>query len=295
MARSLQRMAVFLSNFASRPFAFAPTRTSFTLRAKATDTGGNSTWSQEVVVRLTPDTTPPVIRSIFPRRAAVVVDTITVTFSEAMDPATASASTIQVFAAGADGKPGTADDQLVTGGSVSLSTDQTIATLRFPTPLLLGSYRAVVKGNIADLRGNRLGADVVNDFRVIDAVYWINPGGGDWNNPANWSTGKLPGPDDDVLIATPLPNYVYHSRGENRIKSLVVENPLLLNGGKLAIGGPLRIAHLFIMAAGTLEGAQVSIDPDAPAAGFQSSFGRVGRPDLCERPHPRERRRHRSS
>jgi hypothetical protein len=50
-----------------------------------------------------------VIRSISPRRAAVTVDTVSATFSETMDPATVNVSTIQLFAAGVDGKPGTAD------------------------------------------------------------------------------------------------------------------------------------------------------------------------------------------
>jgi hypothetical protein len=32
------------------------TRTNFTVRAKATDTGGNFSWSDEILVELTPDT-----------------------------------------------------------------------------------------------------------------------------------------------------------------------------------------------------------------------------------------------
>ena len=33
-------------------------------------------------------------------------------------------------------------------------------------------------------------------------VYWANPLGGDWQTPANWSTGVVPSPADDVVIAT---------------------------------------------------------------------------------------------
>ena len=29
----------------------------------------------------------------------------------------------------------------------------------------------------------------------------INPSGGNWSNPANWDTGRVPGNNDDVLIS----------------------------------------------------------------------------------------------
>jgi hypothetical protein len=31
-------------------------------------------------------------------------------------------------------------------------------------------------------------------------VYWVNTAGGNWSNPANWSTAALPGPSDNVFI-----------------------------------------------------------------------------------------------
>jgi hypothetical protein len=34
----------------------------------------------------------------------------------------------------------------------------------------------------------------------LDQFRWINPAGGNWNLPANWSQNRVPGPDDDVVI-----------------------------------------------------------------------------------------------
>src|SRR5688572_27623693 len=97
--------------------------------------------------------------------------------------------------AGADGNLGTADDVPVAGGNLSASIDRRSATLPLGAALPFGKYRVIVGRDIADLRGNHLATEVTRDFRVIDAVYWVSPGGGDWSEPQNWSTGEVPGPN----------------------------------------------------------------------------------------------------
>ena len=49
---------------------------------------------------------------------------------------------------------------------------------------------------------------------------WINPIGGDWNNPANWSTGAVPIPFQDVIIDL-AGNYVITSANGVSIDSLL--------------------------------------------------------------------------
>jgi len=51
-------------------------------------------------------------------------------------------------------------------------------------------------------------------------VSWIG-GSGDWNTTANWSTGALPGPDDDVVIDRPGDITVTHSGGAHSVKSIL--------------------------------------------------------------------------
>ena len=50
-------------------------------------------------------------------------------------------------------------------------------------------------------------------------VSWV-ASSGDWNTPANWSTGALPGPDDDVVMDVPALITVTHSSGAHSVKSL---------------------------------------------------------------------------
>jgi hypothetical protein len=45
--------------------------------------------------------------------------------------------------------------------------------------------------------------DVLEDRLVLDAVRWINPAGGAWSDPANWSSNRVPGTGDDVQIDLP--------------------------------------------------------------------------------------------
>ena len=86
-------------------------QTSFRLRAKATDTGGNFTWSDEVTVTLSPDITPPSLMYVTPRIAGVVVNQVQAVFNEEIDLASLTTSAIRLFKAGADGKLGRTDAQ----------------------------------------------------------------------------------------------------------------------------------------------------------------------------------------
>lgn len=55
-------------------------------------------------------------------------------------------------------------------------------------------------------RGGRqslgLALEALEDRTVPTTINWINPGSGNWDAPANWSTGSLPGSADDVVINT---------------------------------------------------------------------------------------------
>src|SRR5580692_1201155 len=40
----------------------------------------------------------------------------------------------------------------------------------------------------------------LEDRIVLSQVDWINPAGGDWDTPANWSTGAVPTASEDAVI-----------------------------------------------------------------------------------------------
>jgi hypothetical protein len=143
---------------------------SFRIRARASDTGGNAAWSDELTVTLVPDATPPRVLATSPAAGAILgtLDTVTATFNEPIAPATVGLGAFVLFGAGADGAPGTADDVQVPGGSISYRQDLSMALLSFGQSLGSGLYRAVLRDSIADLAGNRLAAEAAWTFRVFD-------------------------------------------------------------------------------------------------------------------------------
>jgi hypothetical protein len=145
---------------------------SFTLRARASDTGGNATFTDEIVITLTQDATPPRVVRVLPPDRAVrsqeTVDGLAAYFSEPIDSATLTTASFRLFTAGPDGMVGTADDVPVGGGSVSTRPSINAALLTFGNPLPAASYRAVLSASVADLAGNPLAGDLTWSFRIYN-------------------------------------------------------------------------------------------------------------------------------
>jgi hypothetical protein len=78
----------------------------------------------------------------------------------------------------------------------------------------------------------------------LATVLWNSPGGGIWENPANWSTGSLPGPADDVVLdvnALDPGATLTHSSDATSIHSLTSNltnaASIAFSGGSLTLGG----------------------------------------------------------
>ncbi|MCI0540197.1 MAG: Ig-like domain-containing protein, partial [Verrucomicrobiales bacterium] len=147
-------------------------QTSFSLRARAVDTGGNATWTEEIQVQLRPDSTPPVIVGVAPRRGETRSDLVRealVAFSEPIDPRTLENSVVQVFDIGFDKRAGTPDDRLMSADSLTYRDDLNAAVLTFTRqPLSTGDYVVQVRAGVSDVRGNRIAADYSSTFAVVD-------------------------------------------------------------------------------------------------------------------------------
>lgn len=78
------------------------------------------------------------------------------------------------------------------------------------------------------------------------AVTWINPLGGAWNDPTNWSGGTVPN-GGEVTIAL-AGSYTITNLSEVTLSRLVLDNP----GAVIAGPGSLRITNLFDWRAGSL-------------------------------------------
>ncbi len=233
---------------------------SFTLRAKATDTGGNLAWTDLMTVTLVADATPPQVRRVAPQNQSVAVtgsvSGVSASFSEPISTTTITSDTLRLFGAGPDGIPGTADDVLVIGGVVSYRDEVNTALLTFSAPLPVGLYRAVVSPPINDLVGNPLAGEFAWTFRVKDPVYWISDADGFWDTPSNWSTGSVPQAGDTVIIDRPASNItVTHRSGTTFLYNLYSAENLVLSGGSLSISATAQISNAFTFSGGALSGS----------------------------------------
>ncbi|HTD67917.1 MAG TPA: Ig-like domain-containing protein, partial [Candidatus Limnocylindria bacterium] len=147
-------------------------KTNFTVRARAADTGGNFTWSEEVVVTLVPDATPPFVTQVFPTAGAIIgqADLVVAYFSEPIDPVTLSATTFRLRSAGSDSVLDTSDDTFVTDGIISYRDEFNGAFLNLPTNLPAALYRGSIQAPIADLAGNPMALSFTWQFWITGGI-----------------------------------------------------------------------------------------------------------------------------
>jgi len=195
------------------PFGFrvatpliTPETDSFELYAVATDTGGNMTTSETLVIDLVPDNTPPRIKSTIPKNAAFVgsLDGVVAVASEPLDTETLTPDTFVVAEAGADELFGTPDDVVLPG---ALSFDETTNRIGWDGggELDEGAYQVSILPPLADLAGNPLEAPHIFNFKVLGFVdsdgdglpdFWELENGLDPENPDSNGNGTPDGQED---------------------------------------------------------------------------------------------------
>lgn len=176
------------------PFEYrfiAPVRsggiTNFAVRAKATDTGGNTNWSATINVAITPDITPPRFSRQYPTTNAVADVTnvaVFVFFSEPINTNTLTATNFSVMWAGPDSKLNTGDDALVTTATLSARQTLNAAVVSFAGTPSNGLYRATISTNVADMAGNR-------PTNSITWTFWLLRGGASGDADSDGLTNTL--------------------------------------------------------------------------------------------------------
>src|SRR5262249_29349500 len=86
-------------------------------------------------------------------------------------------------------------------------------------------------------------------------VTWINPGGGDWDTPANWSTGAVPGPDDDAVIDIAGITVTHATGANDSAHSVASQASIILSSGSLSFAADSAIHGDLLVTNGTLGGA----------------------------------------
>jgi hypothetical protein len=103
----------------------------------------------------------------------------------------------------------------------------------------------------------------VLEARTVPAtVHWINSAGGDWATASNWSTGHVPGPDDDVILDATASPAITHSSGTDTIHSLTSagNDSLVVTGSTInllttsTLDGPLTLTNGSFGGGGTFSG-----------------------------------------
>jgi hypothetical protein len=88
---------------------------------------------------------------------------------------------------------------------------------------------------------------IVNDD-IASGVLWVNPSSGDWNTASNWSTGTVPGADDNVTIDLPgdaNPTVTVSTLAVAR-NITSTEHLAVVTGGSLTVADAAQLANLAI-------------------------------------------------
>ena len=217
-----------------------------TLQVRATDTGGNVSLSAPLVLQLVPDTLPPSLVT------SNITDgtskgrsfrAITLSFSEALDPATVSADSIVLI--GPDGA-------VVTPVNIQFRLQGREVQLTYAS-LAVGAHQLDLAGSsLSDRAGNMLAADQHINFSIETySAEWVGAPGGYWDVASNWSTGVVPTAADDVYIG-PDAGSVTVRGGTVTVGSLVSDAQLKMASGSLSVSGDASLRGGVQVQGGTL-------------------------------------------
>jgi hypothetical protein len=96
------------------------------------------------------------------------------------------------------------------------------------------------------------GLMALEDRRLLSSVFWSNSHGGDWDNPINWSTDKVPGASDDVTINVPGITVTHALGNQDAVHSLTSQDALNISSGSLSIGAASTISKTLSLSGATL-------------------------------------------
>lgn len=152
-----------------------PTNPTLRVRARAVDVSGNSRDSEELVLPIVADATPPKILDIDPAPNGTIppgaIRQINVAMAESLAIPLSSTS-LAVRSSGPDGQLGTADDGVVPGAA---TWDDSNRVLRFEAVNALGAgrYRVTLAAGLSDLAGNPRRIPATWDFSTGPAPHVI--------------------------------------------------------------------------------------------------------------------------
>ncbi len=94
--------------------------------------------------------------------------------------------------------------------------------------------------------------EVLEPRQLLATDTWISPTSGSWDVASNWSTDKVPGPADDVVIDDPGSPTVTISSNVESVNSITASDPLVISGGGLTVAANSTIIGGLTMTGGSL-------------------------------------------
>jgi hypothetical protein len=97
--------------------------------------------------------------------------------------------------------------------------------------------------------------DALEDRLLLSTVTWVANGDGFWDVGSNWSTGSVPGPNDDVNLDGPTGSFtITHRQGSDTVHSITgTRDTLAIAGGTLAVTAASQLNGPFDLSGGTLQ------------------------------------------
>ena len=103
---------------------------------------------------------------------------------------------------------------------------------------------------------------------VLSSISWINPNGGDWDTPANWSNDEVPMAADDVTITIAVSNPITHDAvNADSVDSVTSDDPIVLAAGSLSIASASTFSSTVTLSGGTLAGGPITMTDGATIVG----------------------------
>ena len=131
----------------------------------------------------------------------------------------------------------------LTSTTVTTGSDGSGAFL-VPTlgPLTVGDS---VSSTATDPAGNTSEFSADSIAIQSNTVFWVNPNGGDWDTPSNWSDDAVPTGDDDAVINSAVSNPITHdSPVADAANSLTSSAAITIGAGNLAIATTARLSRV---------------------------------------------------
>ena len=213
------------------------------VQVRAMDTGGNLGVSdqQSWQVRINPLSPFLVTSSPEPGETLTELSQLSLRFDVPLDPARLVRSGFSLRNFGADGQLGGGDDQTIPVGAFTFNFGNRILRVSPDEVLPPGRYQLqLAAGAVTSATGSALAIPLNLEFelRVNSAVVnWVSDQDGDWSNPANWSTGRVPGAADLVVIDRPQSNPTILIDANVTIAGLRCREGLILDNRTLTLRG----------------------------------------------------------